>query len=164
VWKFIGRLNLPQHANLDEDLKITARWGYSGQADSVMPGPGLANIRPWTEVERNRLQSLAETLNLSLDQVLSILGETCLDVHLNGTSFWSSIPVNVWEYTLGGYQVLKKWLSYREYALLERPLHPEEAEYISNVVRRIVAILLLGPALGESYANILPTATGLPAR
>jgi hypothetical protein len=52
-----------------------------------MPGPGLANVRPWTEAERDRLQSLAEMLNLSLEQVLSILGETCLDVHLNGSSF-----------------------------------------------------------------------------
>jgi hypothetical protein len=85
-----------------------------------------------------------------------------LDVQLNGNTFWSSVPTNVWTYTLGGYQVLKKWLSYRELPLLERPLHPEEAEYFSQVVRRIAAILLLGPALDASYQAILPTATGLP--
>jgi hypothetical protein len=85
-----------------------------------------------------------------------------LDVQLNGNTFWSSVPTNVWTYTLGGYQVLKKWLSYRELPLLERPLHPEEAEYFSQVVRRIAAILLLGPALDASYQAILPTAIGLP--
>jgi len=59
---------------------------------------------------------------------------------------------------LGGYQVLKKWLSYREEPLLGRPLHEDEARYFSQVVRRIAAILLLGPALDASYAAILPAA------
>ena len=71
--------------------------------------------------------------------------------------------------SLGGYQVLKKWLSYREFTpepsspLLHRALHPDEAAYFAQVVRRITAILLLGPALDASYQAILPTATGLSA-
>jgi hypothetical protein len=85
-----------------------------------MPGRGQSSARPWTETERGRLGSLAETLDLTLDQILPLLGETCLDVHLNGATFWSSVPINVWDYTLGGYQVLKKWLSYCELSLLER--------------------------------------------
>ena len=28
------------------------------------------------------------------------------------------MPANVWEYYIGGYQVIKKWLSYREQELL----------------------------------------------
>jgi len=28
------------------------------------------------------------------------------------------VPANVWRYTIGGYQVIKKWLSYRERTLL----------------------------------------------
>ena len=97
------------------------------------------------------------------------LGETCVDVHLNGEAHWSAVPIHVWNYTLGGYQVLKKWLSYREFTaeptspLLHRALRPEEAAYFAQVVRRIAAILLLGPALDASYRAILPTATGLPA-
>ncbi len=83
---------------------------------------------------------------------------------LNGETFWSAIPIDVWYYTLGGYQVLKKWLSYREHSLLGRPLHEDESKYFAQVVRRIAAILLLGPALDASYQAILPTATGLPAR
>jgi hypothetical protein len=69
--------------------------------------------------------------------------------------------INVWNYTLGGYQVLKKWLSYRELPLLGRSLKPEEAAYFAQVVRRIAAILLLGPQLDANYRAILPTATGL---
>ncbi len=84
-----------------------------------------------------------------------------MDVHLNGASLWSGVPLQVWEYTLGGYQVLKKWLSYRELSLLGRPLHEDEVRYFAQVVRRIAAILLLGPQLDRSYAALLPTATGL---
>jgi len=34
---------------------------------------------------------------------------------------------SVWEYTTLGYQVLKKWLSYRDARVLKRPLTNEEA-------------------------------------
>lgn len=37
------------------------------------------------------------------------------------------MPEAVWNYTPGGYQVLKKWLSYREAPLLGLPLTAEEA-------------------------------------
>ncbi len=72
--------------------------------------------------------------------------------------------MRVWEYTLGGYQVLKKWLSYREEPLLGRPLREDEARYFSQVVRRIAAIRRLGPALDASYGAIVPTARGLAGK
>ena len=53
----------------------------------------------------------------------------------------------VWATTIGGYQVKKKWLSYREYPLLGRPLAAEEARYLSEVARRLAALRLLEPAL-----------------
>jgi hypothetical protein len=59
----------------------------------------------------------------------------------------------VWAYTLGGYQVIKKWLSYREHDVLGRPLKPDEAAYVSEMVRRVAAILLMGPALDANYAD-----------
>jgi hypothetical protein len=127
-----------------------------------MAGNGKAEARPWTETERERLASLAATYSLTLAQALTLLGDTCLDVYLNGATFWAAVPANVWDYTLGGYQVLKKWLSYRELPLLDRPLRSDESDYFAQVVRRITAILLLGPALDASYEAILPTAIGLP--
>jgi hypothetical protein len=36
------------------------------------------------------------------------------------------------DYTHGGYQVLEKWLSYRELTLLGRPLHEDEARYFAQ--------------------------------
>ena len=99
---------------------------------------------------------------MTLEDALGLLGETCVDVHLNGDAWWAAVPVKVWEYTLGGYQVLKKWLSYREFPLLGRALKAEESAWFAQVVRRIAAILLMGPALDESYRAILPGARGLP--
>jgi hypothetical protein len=62
------------------------------------------------------------------------------------------VPERVWDYTLGGYQVIKKWLSYREHGVLGRALKPDEAAYVSVMVRRIAAILLMGPTLDANYA------------
>ncbi len=168
-WSFLAALKLPLDPNLDEALKITASWGHKGQGSTVMPGKGLAPERPWTEAEREKLAALAVVQSLTPEAALTLLGESCVDVYLNGDAHWSAVPVNVWNYTLGGYQVLKKWLSYREFTaeptspLLHRALRPDEAAYFAQVVRRIAAILLLGPALDASYRAILPTATGLPA-
>ena len=82
----------------------------------------------------------------------SLLGETTLDVYLNDSAYWSNIPVRVWRYRLGGYQVVKKWLSYRERPVLGRPLRDEEVLYVQEMARRIAAILLMGPALDANYA------------
>lgn len=128
-----------------------------------MPRRGKAVERDWTATELDRQRTLAATQDLPLETALDLLGARCVDVYLNGDGYWAAVPVRVWEYTLGGYQVLKKWLSYREEPLLGRPLHEDEARYFAQVVRRIAAILLMGPALDASYAAILPTATGLPS-
>jgi Type ISP C-terminal specificity domain/N-6 DNA Methylase len=168
-WSFLGALKLPLDPNLEEALKLTAGWGHKGQGSTVMPGRGLAPERLWSEPELAKLSALAATQSLTAAQALTLLGQTSVSVYLNGDALWSAIPINVWNYTLGGYQVLKKWLSYREFTaeptspLLHRALRPEEAAYFSQVVRRIAAILLLGPALDQSYQAILPTATGLPS-
>ena len=73
----------------------------------------------------------------------SELGERTFDIHLNGESFWRNVPAAVWNYRLGGYQVLKKWLSYREHAVLSRPLLDDEVQHFMDTARRIAAILLV---------------------
>ena len=72
----------------------------------------------------------------------AVLGQTTFDIYLNGNAYWRNVPAAVWRYKLGGYQVLKKWLSYRERAVLRRALLPEEVGYFAEVARRIGAILL----------------------
>jgi hypothetical protein len=138
-----------------DDLKLAARWGSIQNAGSgriVMPGPGLVNERAYTDAERAALAEEGSMRDLSLEQVLELLGETTFDIHLNADAWWSNVPARVWSYTLGGYQVIKKWLSYREHAVLGRPLKAEEAAYVSEMVRRIAAFLMLGPRLDGNYA------------
>lgn len=169
-WSFLARLSIAaefSEGTPDRDRRnaarfaVTAGWGGRGQGDTVMPRRGKAPERDWSRTELDRLSALAATQGLGLDDALTLLGRRCVDVYLNDAAFWAAVPTTVWEYTLGGYQVLKKWLSYREEPLLGRPLHEEEARYFSQVVRRIAAIVLLGPALDASYSSILPGARGL---
>jgi len=65
--------------------------------------------------------------------------------------FWPNIPASVWDYTIGGYQVIKKWLSYRESDLPRRALTKDEAREITNTTRRITALVLLGPSFDANY-------------
>jgi hypothetical protein len=58
----------------------------------------------------------------------------------------------VWNYTLGGYQVLKKWLSYREQPLLGRALTFDEVKTFTSIARRIAALVLLRDRLDANYA------------
>ena len=113
-----------------EDFALTAGWGHFGQGDAVMPGRGQVVERSYTAEERAALGGAAETL-----------GETTFDVYLNGRAYWRNVPSAVWGYKLGGYQVLKKWLSYRERGVLGRALLPEEVQHFTDTARRIGAVL-----------------------
>ena len=136
------------------DLALTAGWGHAGQGGVTMPGKGRAVERPYSPDELAAQEQGAEALGLTPGQALDLLGHTTLDVYLNDRAFWRNVPKNVWTYTIGGYQVIKKWLSYRERPLLGRDLTSDEARYVSEVARRIAAILLLGPALDGNYQAV----------
>ena len=121
-----------------EDFAVTAGWGHYGQGDAVMPGQGRAAERAYAADER-----------AAMGGALAALGETTFDIHLNGEAFWRNVPARVWTYRLGGYQVLKKWLSYRERDILGRALKPEEVRHFADTARRIGGILLLTGAAYE---------------
>lgn len=127
-----------------EDFAITASWGYSGNGGAVMPGRGRAIERVYTTEELIALDGVPVALEL--------FGATTYDIYLNDAACWRNVPSAIWNYALGGYQVIKKWLSYREHALLGRPLTIEEVREVTIMTRRIAALLLLTPALDASYA------------
>ena len=79
-----------------------------------------------------------------MGEAAQTLGKTTFDVFLNDCAYWRNVPASVWSYKLGGYQVLKKWLSYRERGVLGRPVTPEEVQHFPDTARRIAGILLLG--------------------
>ena len=113
-----------------DDFSVTARWGHLGSANAVMPGQGQAKERAFTQEERT-----------AIGDALSALGDKTFDIYLNGEAFWRNVPAAVWNFRLGGYQVLKKWLSYRERAVLGRVLKPEEVQHFASTARRVARIL-----------------------
>jgi len=115
------------------DLKVEATWGFLGAKNAVMCGKG-------------------KTLPSAADP------QGALDVYLNDRVYWANVPLDVWTMTIGGYPVIKKWLSYREFRVLGRPLLQEEMTYIAEVMRRLKALLLLGDALDANYRAVAETA------
>ncbi|OGV74407.1 MAG: hypothetical protein A3K19_03475 [Lentisphaerae bacterium RIFOXYB12_FULL_65_16] len=109
------------------DFDLTAGWGHAGKGGVTMPGKG-------------RLDDHGDAF----------------DIYLNDIACWRNVPTPVWEYTIGGYQVLKKWLSYREKPLLGRGLTIEEVRYVTEMTRRIAALLALHGDLDKNYAAVQP--------
>ena len=101
------------------DFALTAGWGHLGAGGAVMPDQG--------RVMEHR---------------------SVFDVHLNDDAFWRDVPAAVWRYRLCGYQMLKKWLSYRERPILGRDLPPEEVQHFTDTARRIAALLAVSSERG----------------
>ena len=114
------------------DFALTAGWEHYGTGEAVMPGQGRIVERESTPDER-----------ATLGDTTGVLSQTTFDIYLNANAYRHNVPATVWRYKLGGYQVLKKWLSYRERPILGRALMPEEAWYFTEAARRIAAILAI---------------------
>ncbi len=129
------------------NLSLNAGWGHAGKGGVTMPGKGKLETRGYTAEE-------AEALGCGDKSPHSLFGSSTHDVFLNDTACWRNVPEKVWNYTIGGYQVLKKWLSYREHALLGRALTPDEAREVVHIARRIAALILLQPELDANYQRV----------
>ena len=116
-------------------------WGNRTDKGVTMPLRGRAAPRAYDDIE------------VAASEYAPLLGATMVDVGMNGASFWRGIPEQVWECRIGGYQVLKKWLSYRDHSIIARPLSAEEVGHVQQTARRIAAVLLLGPALDASHQD-----------
>jgi len=136
------------------DLTVTAGWGHAGKAGVTMPGKGKAVKRDYTTDELAAIRKGAEALGLTPEQALEHLGDCTFDIYLNEVAYWRNIPEKVWNYYIGGYQVIKKWLSYRERNLLGRSLTPEETRQVTHMTRRLAAIVLMEPALNDNYQAV----------
>jgi hypothetical protein len=145
------------------DLALTVGWGHSGKDGVTMPGKGKAVQRDYTPKERAAIREGALALGLSPEQAFAHLGEGTYDIYLNDAAYWRNIPAKVWNYYIGGYQVIKKWLSYREQPLLGRPLTPDEVEEVTRMARRLAVIVLLESALNANYQRIKASTYAWPA-
>jgi hypothetical protein len=146
----IAVFTLPRGTPLKEaeHFAITAGWGHAGKGGVTMPGKGKIIERDYSPAGREAF------VGPRGERCSPLLGDRTCDVYLNDVAYWSNIPARVWEYTIGGYQVIKKWLSYREQKLLGRPLTKGEVRYVQEMARRIAAIVLLEPELDENYRSV----------
>jgi hypothetical protein len=144
------------------ELAVTAGWGHAGKGGVTMPGKGKTVARDYTPEELAAVKEGAKVPGLTLEQALAHLGETTYDIYLNEVAYWKNVPVKVWEYTIGGYQVIKKWLSYREQDVFDRSLTTDEAREVMNIARRTAAILLLEPALDANYQTVKQSSYAWP--
>ncbi len=155
--KTIGAVSREGGGKLDlgaGDLEVTARWGYSGKDGATMPGKGRTIQRDYTPEETQAIEDGAKALGLTPEAAFTNLGESTFDIYLNDRAYWKNVPKRVWSYYIGGYQAIKKWLSYREKDLLGRSLTVDEARELMNMARRLAALRLLQPALDENYESV----------
>lgn len=130
---------------------VTAGWGRIDSTGKVFPGREKITVRTWSSTERETLTAGFGTLGVTPQRGFELFGRA-IDVYLNDTNYWRGVPEKVWEFYIGGYQVLKKWLSYREETILGRPLTKDEAREATGMVRRLAAIVLMTDELDANYA------------
>ena len=120
------------------EFSLTAGWGSGGQGSITMPGKGKTESRAGAPHEHSAGFGDVPTL----------------DVYLNATAYWKNIPQPVYDFTIGGYQVIKKWLSYREQRVLGRALTTAEIMEVTAMARRLAALVLLQPKLDAHYQAV----------
>ncbi len=159
VLEFLGKADSEEEQR--RRLAVTAGWGHAGKGGVTMPGKGRLATRGYTAEEAQamrvgRVPSPGGSVpNAASGNAACIaLGSSTHDIFLNDTACWRNVPERVWDFTIGGYQVIKKWLSYREFELLGRPLTPDEAREVTQTARRIAALILLQPALDVNYQAV----------
>lgn len=154
-WLSVGTPN-----EQDESLAMRGNWGYRSQSGAIMPAAGrLQREVPPSIFSADLLQSDVEAA-LSNARIRSVAPGT-VTVFMSDRACWTGIPIAAWEYTLGGYQVLKKWLSYRERDVLGRPMRLAEVREFSALARRLAAVIALHPRLDEHYRYACEAALAL---
>ena len=104
------------------DLAITAGWGHFGKEGVVMPAKGKLVERAYDEDEAEAIDAEAAVRGCRPRMSGGCWAGGPRRVPQRRRPTGATFPLNVWEYYIGGYQVIKKWLSYREHEILGRPL------------------------------------------
>ena len=127
-----------------DEFAVTAGWGSGGKDGVTMPGKGktVQRVADGIEAPNGAATPAGEPLPMTMD------------VYLNATAYWKNVPLPVWNFTIGGYQVMKKWLSYREEKRLGRALTLDELDYVTAMARRLAALVSLQAKLDENYRAV----------
>ena len=149
-----------------DSFDVSAGWGKRIQRKRiheqsvVLPKAGRMLRRPYTNEERRALERQGLERGLHAGAVYDALGPDTCDIFLNDRLHWRNIPARVWGFAIGGYPILRKWLSYRERDILGRGLHRQEVDGFSEISRRLAALRLLEPALDHSFSRLRDATSG----
>ncbi len=161
-WRYVAVPTRVDGRSLDEtqDLAVTAGWGHAGKDGVTMPGKGKLIERNYTPEELAGSAAVPAAKEEQSQQDagatggagVALLGDRTCDVYLNDVAYWKNIPLRVWEYTIGGYQVIKKWLSYREEKLLGRAMTKDEVRWVQEPLQAQPLSQKIAGELAESNA------------
>ena len=116
----------------------------------VRPQDLEVSISYWGGAKGRWIPRDAHSEEISLDS----LGERTGDLYINEQCYFANVPSAVWQYQLGGYPVIKKWLGYRQADRRNgNPLTLTESKWLRSVVQRIAALLAYGDELNSLYAK-----------
>jgi hypothetical protein len=71
-------------------------------------------------------------------------------VHINTEQYFSPVPAEVWEYQIGGYQVMEKWLKDRK----GRRLSLDEIKQYCRIATALKETIVLQDKIDEIYKHI----------
>jgi predicted helicase len=86
--------------------------------------------------------------NLRVEKVIYDGNKAC--VYINPEKWFTGIPSEVWEYRIGGYQVVEKWLKDRK----GRTLSSEEVAHYTRVVTAITETISIQRFLDDLFAEV----------
>lgn len=87
--------------------------------------------------------------------------ETDGRLRLNDDVTLEGVSLPAWQYRLGGYPVIKKWLGYREAERRKRPLTLDELSSLRSIVQRVTALTRLNDDLNEAFEAAAGDALGV---
>lgn len=132
-------------------LEVDGDWDIPGKWNAVRPRPGRYHNRPYKLGEIKALSTLAKKVGMGSETWDNALGNEMVDIALNQYTYCQGIPARVWEYPIGGRQVLAKWLSYREYKIIHRPLRHDEVMHFIDTARRLTILCMLEATLEQLW-------------
>lgn len=135
-------------------LALTAGWGVQAKGKAVRPRPGRILPRGYRPGEVEALRELSRQMGVGNIDLGAVFGDLVGDAYLNDRACWSGIPDSVWEFRIGGRQVLPKWLSYREHSLINRSLTLDEVRFFNGLTVRVIKLTLLGVKLDRHWAGL----------
>lgn len=139
----------------EEQRELRGNWGIASNDKTVREGKGSAHAATAGKELMKAFLDLAEAMSVPADECMVRLGTDCVDIQANEAVWWRGIPSAAWTYMIGGRRVLRKWLSYREYAVVNRTMTVAEMNTFADIARRLVVLELLGIQLDQLWAELV---------